>query len=428
MGLSFILLHKSWQGLSGFLTVLIITNTLNPDQQGWYYTFLSIASIAYFFEMGLSSALLTLSSHKFLNLNWLDNGGISGLESEKFISLIKVSFKVYLKIAFLFAIITFLIGMYIFSHKTHSYDDWLIPFASLVVASSLNIISIPFFSIVEGTGEIVEVYFWRFLQGFFSSLSGWLFLFLGFGLWSLVAISIFSNIVFISWLLLRRSYFFKYIRNKTLLSGFDWRNEVLPLQKRLGVSSLGIFMMSQLSVPILFFYQTPKIAGQVGLSLAIAHMVGIVSQIWIVRRVPEMSKAVALKEWDIFDILFKKSFIMAALTFLFLSILTLALYKYFSSSFYAVRLITFNSFFVLIVFSFFYFINGTLASHLRSFRQEPLSTIFFIGGAFSVFGSIFFAIFYSVRELVIWLFLIQSIFIFPISFLKWKRLNKELRQ
>ena len=43
--LSTIVLQRLWQGLAGLVTVAVIAATLSQEQQGWYYTFLSVAAL-----------------------------------------------------------------------------------------------------------------------------------------------------------------------------------------------------------------------------------------------------------------------------------------------------------------------------------------------------------------------------------------------
>lgn len=84
--LLFIIGQRIWQGLAGLLTVLIITTTLTSIQQGWYYTFVSIAALYSIFEMGLSTAILQITAQMFVRLHWLNGGRVSGENGSEFIS------------------------------------------------------------------------------------------------------------------------------------------------------------------------------------------------------------------------------------------------------------------------------------------------------------------------------------------------------
>jgi hypothetical protein len=52
----------------------------------------------------------------------------------------------------------------------------------------------------------------------------------------------------------------------------------------------------QIYTPILFHYQSANVAGQMGLSLAIANMLGLLAQSWIALRVPTMAMTVGHKD------------------------------------------------------------------------------------------------------------------------------------
>jgi hypothetical protein len=82
--LTLIFMQRLWQALGGALTIFFIAHTLSSDQQGWFYTFVSIASLYTLFEMGLSMALIQITAHLFIKLQWTSDGEITGQNAEIF--------------------------------------------------------------------------------------------------------------------------------------------------------------------------------------------------------------------------------------------------------------------------------------------------------------------------------------------------------
>jgi len=80
----FIIGQKAWQGFAGLITVVLIAIYLTPVEQGWFYTFISIAALYSIFEMGISVAILQTSATFFVRLRWSKNGHVEGPESRQF--------------------------------------------------------------------------------------------------------------------------------------------------------------------------------------------------------------------------------------------------------------------------------------------------------------------------------------------------------
>lgn len=427
LALSLIVFQRLWQALAGLLTALVITSTLNPDQQGWYYTFISLAALYSLFEMGLSVALVQVTAHMFVKLNWVKNGFVVGDLSTTFISFLSSSFKAYIKIAIAFILVALLVGFEVFDHKI-SAPQWQIPWVALVIITAGNMVLLPFFAVVEGSGDIAEVYAVRLVHGILGSIACWSVLMHGGGLWATIMIPLVGIAITLVWLTVRRVGLIHSVFVSRYKPNFNWKSELWPLQWRVGVGSTSTFLMSQLSTPILFHYQGAVTAGKMGLSLTIAHMLGIVAQSWIARRVPSMAQAASKKDWDALDQLFRKDFALSILIFIGGTFVFLLAYALLAGSTYSQRVLPIGSILGLFGFVFFYLVNGALASQLRSFRREPLAGVFLLGAILVVFGSVVAARNYSAEAMVLVMFLVQFVLVFPISLYVWYSCNKEWRK
>jgi len=58
------LLWRSWMAVAGLCTLPLIVRQLSLVEQGYYYTFASIAAAKVFFELGLGTVLTQFASHE----------------------------------------------------------------------------------------------------------------------------------------------------------------------------------------------------------------------------------------------------------------------------------------------------------------------------------------------------------------------------
>lgn len=416
-----ILSQRGWQSLSGVITLVVILNFLTQEQQGWYYAFVSVAALYSVFEMGLASAILQIASHMFSGLSWGKNGQIKGAGFAAFESFSASALKIYTQLALLFFLVAMPTGMYIFSARNVSglSGSWYLPWMFLLSATALNMLFFPFLAIAEGSGEINEVYSIRLLQGILGAVACWLALFCGENLWA-AAMGPFAGVVVGSmWLILRkRAWLLKTLDNHN--EKFGWRTQVWSFQWRVGVSWISVFLTSQLATPILFYYQDAVTAGQMGLSLTIAHMLGIFSQSWIARDVPAMSVAASHGNWGRLDRIFFADFKHMTLVFLLGSVFLVLIYGMLSDTPYVKRVLPFWQVIGLLAFVLLFQIAVALAAYLRSFRKEPLMLIYSVGAILIVIGSLFAAGQYSSSGVVLVMLAVQGFWVFPLSVLVWK--------
>jgi hypothetical protein len=67
------------------------------------------------------------------------------------------------------------------------------------------------------------------------------------------------------------------------------------LQWQIGVSWLSGYFLMQINTRILFYYQGTNVAGQMGLSLNIAIMLGLLTQSWTTLSIPSMAMTAGYK-------------------------------------------------------------------------------------------------------------------------------------
>jgi O-antigen/teichoic acid export membrane protein len=424
-----ILSQRAWQSFAGLVTLVAVTFFLNVEQQGWYYTFVSVAALYSVFEMGLASAVLQVSAHMFTQLSWGGNGEVVGKDQSEFNALVSKSFQIYLKLAIVFTLLAVPIGLFIFNARDGGLDigSWRLPWMLVVFATAANMVFLPFLAIVEGSGQIQEVYFVRLLQGIFGAVGCWVALMMGGFLWAVAIVPLMGIFIGILWLYRCRPLLFVQALSKNIGNQFNWRQQIWSMQWRVGISWISIYFMSQLSTPILFFYQDAIVAGQMGLTLSIAHMIGIFSQSWMARHIPEMGMSVARKDLAALDRLFYADLKHVVFIYFLGALIVLSFYEIASNTLYIDRLLPFWQFLGLLIFVFIFQMNAALSAYLRAFKAEPLMLLNALGAVLIVGGSIFGAIQYSSTGVVCAMVLIESLLIFPFAILIWNNCRKEWR-
>jgi hypothetical protein len=424
----FIIGQKVWQGFAGLITVVLIAIYLTPVEQGWFYTFISIAALYSIFEMGISVAILQTSATFFVRLRWGRNGQVEGPEARQFWGFLNQACRIYYLIAILFFIGVLLFGVVYFSAKDANQDQfWLLPWVFMVTATSLSMLLIPYFATLEGGGQIQSVYLMRLIQGVVGAVVCWLIIIIGGSLWASMAMPLAATVIGFGWLFLRRRRLLLGPTDDKTTLPYAWSKEVWPLQWRVSLSWICIYGMSQLATPLLFYYQDAVIAGQMGLTLALVHMLGIVAQSPITRRVPSMAQAVALQDWQWFDAVFKKDLLWSIALYVFGALCLIGAYQVVQHLGYGHRLLPLNAFLGLIGFVFFFLMNHALAAQLRSFQKEPLVWVFLGGSVLILIGSVWAVQEYSAIGVVQVMLAVQSFVVFPLAWFVWRKCNQQWR-
>lgn len=411
------LAQRSWQALSGLITLILITKNLSPTYQGWYYTFASLAALFYVFDFGLSNVIIHTSSHFFSDLKWGKNGKIIGKNSSVFFSFLSqsVSKYIYLSSFFCFLILPLGIVFFHYSNGIHliKINNWIAPWLTLIILSSLNAGLSAYFSVIEGSGKLKEILLIRLYTSIIGSIFCWVLLINNCNLWSLTALPATTLLFSFFWLLRNKKELLSRKKRKSEL--FNWDAEISSFRIKIGLTSLSGYFYSQIFIPILFFIEGPKMAGQMGVSLTIAGMLGVLSQSWITYQIPDLGKAAARREGSKVDIFFKKSITHLSIFYLLSSLLILLFYLFFTPQEYKLRMLETWPFIGILISIFINQILWSLSTYVRSFREELFGAISLISILISTPLAFIATYRYSVNGTVISVILVQLIFSIPLS-------------
>lgn len=409
---------------------------MSKTEQGYYYTFNSIAALQIFFELGLTFVLLQFIAHEFAHMSFDESTKeITGdvIHKSRTASILRLSFKWYSVSALLLLIIILPAGFYFFLKEANVAEsvNWHFPWILVMLATAVNLICSPFFTILEGMGRVLEVAKLRFIESLVSYIVLLLSLYFHLGLYSLSLFILSTGVCSILYFTLNstnRAIFSQiwhwYDKNNQV----NWKKEIFPFQWKIAVSWLSSYFIFQLLNPLLFAYKGPIVAGQMGITSTVFGGLSAISMTWITTKVPAFSMLVAKQEYKQLDKIFfktlKQSLLIAASVALFAWIVLAGLNIYipkYGSRFLmplATLFIAGNSLVNQLIFA--------LAVYLRCHKEEPLLLPSIAGAVSTSLVAFICSKWFGVTQLTlclmligIFIFLPWSVKIFISSRLKW---------
>jgi O-antigen/teichoic acid export membrane protein len=370
---------RFWAGMAGIVTLLLIARFLTPSEQGYYYTFYSLVALQVVFELGFSFVVLQLAAHERAQLTFLPRGRIEGdaVAHSRLASVLQKSIRWYSVAGVLMAAVLVPAGMYFFkSHQVAGVQiAWKTPWFLLVFATMLAFQIDPVFSFLEGCGFVREVAHRRLVQAILGSALAWTAMMLHHGLYA-PALIIFGQVV------VGLAFMFSGT-HKPLLRGLftypvrghavGWRSEIWPFQWRIAVSWLAGYFIYQIFSPVVFAYQGPVAAGQMGMSMSIASAVGSVGLAWMSTKASPFGALVARGEFRELDRIFFKTLWQSTVIIMLGAAALLAVYIV-AAPYYpkmALRILPPWVLGLLLLNSIMNHVVCSQALYLRAHKQEP---------------------------------------------------------
>lgn len=427
-----LLVQRSWQAVSGTVTIMLVAHFLTPEMQGWYYSFLSLAALYTLFDLGLSVILVQMSARMFVDLQWMPRGEVLGAYADRFKSFAAQSLRHYMVLTIAFAGLVIPAGILFFANRPIGGEgtaSWFWPWMTLGISTAVVILTIPVIALIEGSGEIVESYALRVVQGVAGSITCWIVLVSGGQLWATAMGPAMAFVVFALWLSFRRPAMLSMInRTDAAHAPVGWLENIWPLQWRVGLTWLSAYLVTQLLTPILFHYQGAIAAGQMGLSLTIANILGLFAQSWIVRHLPTMAQAAFRKDKNTLDRLFRDDFIKSVLFFVTCALGLAWAHTLFERTIYEERVLDFWPFVGVLSIAFVNHVIASLAAYLRSFKREPLVWISVAGAVLAIPLIVWAGRFHAVEQVVQAVLAVQGGVALPLSIWLWGKHSRNWDQ
>ncbi len=303
---AYTLVYRVWQLFANAAVLVLIAKSLTKIEQGFYYLFFSILSLQVFFELGLTYVLMQFASHECAKLTWTSRGSLEGNPTaEARLSLLLRFAAFWYGVVAVFLIAVLLpAGLLLFGRSADAAQApfWQASWAGLVVATAALLFISLAMAVLEGSGRVAEVARVRAAQDILAYCVFGLALFSGAKLRAIPLLPITRVLFSFSWLVWsKRVFFLHFIRIDADRNLLNWWTEVWPMQWKIALSWISGYFTFQLFTPVLFAFAGAAVAGQMGMSLAIASAVTTLAIAWIQTKAPLFGQLIARRQFAELD-------------------------------------------------------------------------------------------------------------------------------
>lgn len=376
---------KIWLLGSGLVTTFMIAKYFSPDMQGYYYTFNAVLVLQVFAELGLTTVVVTFASHEWSRIGLDEKGRISGDAGaiSRLTSLGRFALRWYLVGGALVALLLSIVGLVFFDVHSSQGIGWKEPWLLLCIVTGLNLIFMPVGALLEGCNQVVNIYKFRLAQYIVSSVVAWGGIYLNLGLW-IASISSATSLFVMAILVVVRYRVFvsTFFLRQPGVERLRWRENILPMQWRIGLSWIGGYFTFALFTPVLFHYHGAVVAGQMGMTWAFVNALMTLASAWVAPKAPAIGILVAQQKYAELDKLFwRLTFTVVSLAILgAIGILSLTLLLHYVDSPFASRLLSPSATACLLLASVLYSVGLPMSAYLRGHKKEPLMVLSIAGG------------------------------------------------
>lgn len=430
--ISYGVLTRAWSVIAGPVTILMIAGHLTKVQQGFYYTISSLQALQVFFELGLMTLIAQFASHEFVRLQWGAKGAVEGdpLARERFFDLLAKGARWFSISAALLILVLVPLGLTFLASKEGGSDfSWKIPWLLAVLGTASNTFVIPFLAVVLGSGEVAAVNRREMVAAMLVSAISWLVLGAQGGLYAIAAATFGHSIVSWWYLLRHKPEMLRELWRRFRLrhlpppeARISWRLEIWPVQWKLALAWISGYFVFQMYTPVLFHYQGPVVAGQMGMTLSASNALLAVSLTWINSTMPEFGKLVAQRQWRTLDALFAKvqrqSFLVVVVGAVIGTAAIAVLQRYLPMG---SRFLPASHAAVLFAGVTVQVLVSGFASYLRAHKKEPLFLLSMVTGILQGAATWVFGMKFGSIGLVTSYFALTLLIALPVTFTVWKR-------
>lgn len=430
----FMLIARGWRFLAGPVGLYIIILRFSRVEQGFYYTLNSLLSAQIFFELGLLTVIAQFASHEFTHLSWGEDGEILGdpESKERFVDLLYLSNNWYLVASAILVTVLVPVGL-LFLGRSQATTDfaWKLPWILAVISVGANLLIIPFYAVITGSGKVATINFLELLGGMGGTLLSWAIMLLNGGLYAAAAVGLGNFLVGVLYITLRKrkllQAFIHRFRNRrnNHETKLTWSTEIWPMQWRIAMSWMAGYFIFQMFTPALFYHQGPVIAGQMGMTLSVVNAMYGVSASWMQTKSPVFGKMIALKQWKDLDSLFeatlKQGFAVIGAGSLLVVATIFVLQRLHPVG---VRFLPVGQVALLMASVCCNVLISGMAVYMRAFRKEPMLGIALAWGLMTGLSTLVFSRFSSFWVCAGYL-AVSFAFALPATYGKWKKFRTE---
>jgi hypothetical protein len=357
-------------------TVLLIFHFLSQVEQGYYYTILGLVALQTVFELGFSFVVLQMAAHECVHLALHADGRIEGdpVAHARLASILQKTLRWYAAAGALMWVVLLPAGIWFFSLRDQeTHVAWTGPWVVAVCACVAMFLMDPFFSFLEGCGQVREVAGARFWQSVAIIVASWTSLATHHGLYSPAMVMLGYAVVAAAFVWTRRRLLTGLLRYKPGGHSVSWRREIWSFQWQIAVSWLCTYFTMQIFTPLLFAFRGPVEAGQMGMSLSITGYLSTLALSWTSTKAAPFGQMVSSGRLSELRGYFYRTFRQSSAVLAGMSVACEAgvVGLHYILPRLAERMVAPWIFALLIIATGGRFAAQTMAIYLRSFKREP---------------------------------------------------------
>lgn len=290
------LLGKAWIAGAGLATALLIALHFSPVVQGYHFAFMTFLGVQIFVELGLSLVIVVFASHEsaHLRLDSLQRVGGDPVAVSRLAGIARLGFCWFGIGGGLYALGLLATGSVFFgTGEAPGGIDWRGPWTGLSIAAGANLCLIPFWALLTGCQQTVQVNMSRCIEAIVRSIAIWIAILLGANLWSAAIAMSASWLWGVAFLVVRYRKFFASLLGAARAQSVSWKREILPMQWRIALSSVGGLLLSSTITLVVFKLEGPAAAGQMGMTWTVIGGISMLASTWAQARQPLMAQLAA---------------------------------------------------------------------------------------------------------------------------------------
>lgn len=380
------LLNQLWRVAAGPVLLMCIPLFLTSAEQGYWYTFTSIAALAVFADLGFSTIILQFTAHEFVHLSFAENGEARG--DRQALWRLASFFRFCLKwlagmimLVFPFIVVCGWIFLQTKGGDVVWQGAWLV-YSGMSAAAFFNASLLSFF---EGCNSVAKVQ--RIRMVIAAANSGIMILGLVFDmrLWSLACGMGISAIAGLNLLWSGFGASMKQLWRISAHDIYNWWPEFSRLIWRYAVSWGSGYFIFQIFVPLSFAFIGADFAGMAGMSIAACAAGFNISFAWMTSVVPRINMLIEAERWKELDSLFFKRCMASLATMIAGGCLFFIFYFLCSDMKIFRRMLPSAGMAILFLCWLCQVWVNSIAVYLRGHKEEPLMKLSALSAAYVAF-------------------------------------------
>jgi hypothetical protein len=376
---------RAWQVPAAVVTTVLIALNFDEKTQGVYFTLFSVIGLQSLADSGLVNVLMHAVSHEWSRLRLDQNGFLRGprLIRRRVAAITRFGLMWFLLVGLALMVVGIAVGVGLF-HSRGVLDRVMGPLVVGMLFAGSSLTLAPLIAVLEGCNQVEHVNRYRLMQAITGSVVVWSCLAGGAGLWTAV-FAVLTQFVWECCLLFGRYRAFFFQLYRTPPNAFDWKSEIWPLQWKIGVQSAARYLAFFPLLPTLFAFQSPELAGRMGMTWQVLNNLLLVSYAWVRTRAPEFGKLIASgKRIESNHLLFKATIgstvlLIAALTCFWIVLAALRVSSFELGSRVANRFLDPGTTLLFVIAMIPLHLTQCFALHIRSQKIDPIWRITLIG-------------------------------------------------